>query len=106
MKLRLYKRHHGIHRFIREEEVPNDLCTVVKKPCKVRGFEYSIDNEKALADKVGLLFYISPKRILLTVGDDSGSTGVFSCKYFMPWAKYFDAYVIEVVPEKHLIKKT
>lgn len=100
MKLRLYRRHHGVHNLIREEKVPENTCVVEEVPCKVCGTEYRVNDESKLASEVKLRFDIPAKSCLLAVGDDSGSTGVGSCEHFIPWEKYFDSYIVEIVRRK------
>lgn len=96
MKINLYHRHYGVHSFVSEHEIDLTNSNIITKiPSTYRGFEWVVD-DKELAEKVKPFLPGRVDRCLLCIedADGSGSTGVFECEHFLPWGKYFDAYVI------------
>lgn len=94
MKLRLFRRHFGIHHFIRECKIPIKFKDVVA---------YQDDPNVDFLIKEDLILQYMPKNfighpetVLLTVGNDSGSTAQRHPIFFRQWGKYFDSFVLEL----------
>jgi len=90
MYIQLYRRNRGLHTPIKHLEIPCDFESV-----------YLSDNnidEKLLLESIPEGWLPVPsKRILMTVGSENCSTGQYKLSLFRPWAKYFDAYVLELL---------
>lgn len=89
MFIKLSHRHYGVHSFIKELEIP----------CKFNDVYIGEDNinEKLLLEKIpdGWL-PTDASKILLCVEDEKYSTGQRGLNKFRNWAKYFDAYVLDI----------
>ena len=92
MYIQLMHRHYGLHKPIKHLEIPCEFSDVYLGGNNI--------NENLLLENIpnGWL-PTEPNRILLTVADKYGSTGQIGLNKFMSWAKYFDAYVIELHKE-------
>lgn len=90
MKVILYKRRYGVHRFVKECEVPVSFNKVYIKE--------DVINEDLLLNLLPKNWLpVEPREILLTISDKEGcGTGQRGLNRFLPWAKYFDSYVIEL----------
>lgn len=92
MYIQLMHRHHGIHEPIKHIEIPCEFSDVYRGDNNI--------NEELLLNHIpeGWLS-VEPSRILLAVADKYGSTGQIDLYRFRPWAKYFDAYCLELYKE-------
>lgn len=94
MKIKLFKRHYGIHRFIKEVEFPRVLLKTIYKG------EDNIDEVLLLTvmPENFLPKGIQPNKVLLMVAnsDGIGSTGQRGLKLFRNWSKYYDSFSIEL----------
>ena len=101
MYIELSSRHHGVHKALKHIEIPCNFEDVYKGMDRI--------NEELLLKNIpdGWL-PVHPSRILLTVGNESGSTGQCTNGVFRTWGKYFDAYVLDLLKEplKHWRDKT
>jgi hypothetical protein len=93
MKIRLYHRHYGIHSLKKEIDIKLDFSTVVDE----RGKDIVVYGKRIIAELPKDWLPVKPEAILCTVGDEDASTGIYDCKPFRPWEKYFDAYCVEIV---------
>lgn len=95
MKVRLYKRHYGVHSLVKECEVEGTFRRYGKK---IDGVDsYKINEERFLNALPEKFLPIEAKKVLLTVSEEWGSTAISELNVFRPWAKYFDSYSIELV---------
>lgn len=92
MYIQLMHRHHGFHRPIKHVEIPCTFSDVYLGDNNI--------NEELLLEYIpeGWL-PTKPSLILLTVADECGSTGQRNLNKFRSWAKYFDAYCLELYKE-------
>jgi hypothetical protein len=100
MKIELTHRHYGIHKLVREAEIPgvfSDYAT--PKPDEIRDGEYAIDEGKLLAALPEGFLPLPARRVLLAVGDEDGGTGQSGLSQFRDWAKYFDAYMLTLLAD-------
>jgi hypothetical protein len=99
VKVTLAHRHYGVHTTRAETEIPGvfgDYAT--PKPGADRD-DFVIDEDKILAAlPVGFL-PVAPSRILLAVEDETGGTGQRGLARFRNWAKYFDAYCLNLIKD-------
>lgn len=91
MKVRLYKRHYGVHSFIEEIEIEGTFKKYVKKIDD----NYQIDEEKLLESIPKKFLPVDPKYILLTI-EKSVSVGQSGLSIFKNLSKYFDSYCVEL----------
>ena len=90
MFIQLYHRHYGVHKPIKHTEIPCDFHGVYIGEDRI--------NEELLLNNIPEKWLPVPAgMILLVVGDENGSTGQYDLERFRPWAKYFDAYVLELL---------
>lgn len=92
MKIKLFHRHYGVHTFIREAEVNVLLKSIYHG-------EDDINEPRLLGILPPSLLPkgLTASVVLVTVADSRGiGTGQRGLKLFRNWAKYFDAYVIEL----------
>ncbi len=89
MYIQLMRRCYGVHSPIKHIEIPCEFNDVYL------GDEHI--NEKLLLENIpdGWL-PVEPRMILLTVADETGSTGQGGLEIFMSWGKYFPSYVLEL----------
>ena len=90
MYIQLYHRSYGVHTPIKHIEIPCDFHRVYISNDK-------IDEELLMSNIPDNWLPVPEDRILLTVGNGNGSTGQCNLSIFRPWAKYFDAYVLELL---------
>lgn len=92
MYIQLMHRHYGLHEPIKHTEIACEFSDVYLGDDNI--------NEDLLLEHIpeGWL-PTKPNLILLTVGDKYGSTGQYNLNKFRPWAKYFDAYCLEIHKE-------
>jgi hypothetical protein len=95
MKIKLFKRHYGVHSLVKEIDVPLKFAAIVKKP-KNANDDFIIDEDSVLENIPAKWLSVKPDKILLTVGEKWGSTAQRSPKRFRGWGKYFDAYSLEL----------
>jgi len=104
MKVLLNRRSYGVHKVIKEVEVEGELKDYIVKVKKEKvGAGWSIDHEvdeKKLLNNLPKGFLpVKAENVLLIVGDKHGGTAVSDPKEFRAWAKYFDAYSVEITDE-------
>lgn len=97
VKIVLAHRRLGVHSDVGETEIPgafSDYAT--PKPGGVRD-DYVIDEDRLLAALPDGFLPCASSRVLLAVADDLGGTGQIGLSQFRDWAKYFDAYCLNLV---------
>jgi len=101
VKIKLYYRHFGIHKLKKEIEISanfNDIAEILPKESENNASNNYRINEDMLIELLPQGFLPKQsKNILLSVdnGDDT-SSGQQGLKHFTNWAKYFDAYCLEI----------
>ena len=103
MKVRLFKRHYGVHTMVKETEIDGTLRRYIKKydgeenKNRVGDF-YTINEERLIGALPKNFLPVEPSKVLVCVQDKSkmGSTGQSNLSTFRNWAKYFDSYSIEL----------
>lgn len=98
MKITLAHRHHGVHKNVNEVEIPGGFSDYAT-PKPGGHDDYVIDEERLLAALPDGFLPVPPTRILLAVEDEIGGTGQRGLTHFRDWAKYFDAYCLNLVME-------
>ncbi len=98
MKVELTARHHGVHKLVREAEIPGEFSDYATPlpPDGPRRDEYAINEDALLAALPGEFLPVPAKRVLLAVTDEHGGTGQRGLSRFRDWAKYFDAYTLNL----------
>ena len=95
MKISLAHRHYGVHEPVSETEIPGafgDYATRIPG----RRDNYRIDEDRLIAALPEGFLPVASRRILLAVQDDIGGTGQVGLERFRDWAKYFDAYCLNL----------
>ena len=92
MYIQLMHRHYGCHSPIKHIEIPCEFADVY------RG-KNNIDEDLLLRSIPDGWLPVNPSEILLDVADKWGSIGQRNLKVFHSWAKYFDAYCLELHKE-------
>lgn len=92
MYIQLMHRHYGVHKPIKNIEIPCDFSDVYIA-------EDHINEELLLKNIPDGWLPTKPSKILLTVEAEHGVTGQYGLEKFCSWAKYFDAYVLELHKE-------
>ena len=88
--IQLYHRSYGLQTPIKHLETPCDFKSVYLSDNHI--------NERLLLGSIPVGWLPAPSQmILMTVEDENGSTGQYNLSLFRPWAKYFDAYVLELL---------
>jgi hypothetical protein len=89
MKLSLYFRQNGMHHLKNECEIIGQRNDYI---------EHGKINEQKIIDNLPKDFLKKPERCLLSLAnkDYSGSVAQIGLSVFKNWAKYFDAYVLEI----------
>src|SRR5215510_7862791 len=96
MKITLARRRHGVHRDVAETEITGDFADYAT-PKPGGADDFTIDEDRLLAALPDGFLPCPPGRVLLTVEDEISGTGQRGLTLFQDWAKYFDAYVINLV---------
>ena len=90
----LNHRHHGVHTAIRIFALPPG-----RRFIRRRGDEPLVFERNLLSVLPSGFLPVPAAKILLAVGDGrTGATTVSRPQLFRPWAKYFDAYSLEISP--------
>jgi len=96
MKVILNRRHYGVHSPIKEAIIDGEFTDYYLG-------EDQINEELLLKNLPEGFLPVSPSKVLLSVqnvssktGDVIGATGQRGLKKFKNWAKYFDAYNLEL----------
>lgn len=92
MYIQLMHRHHGLHSPVKHVEIPCEFSEVYLG-------DDNINEELLLTHIPEGWLPTKPSSILLTVADKYGTTGQRGLKKFLSWAKYFDAYCLELHKE-------
>ena len=92
MYIQLMHRHYGVHKPIKHIEIPCEFSDVYLGEDNI--------NEELLLEHIpeGWL-PTTPRLILLAVADKYGFTGQYGLEKFHSWAKYFDAYCLDILKE-------
>jgi hypothetical protein len=99
VKIVLDHRRFGIHSPVSETEIPGefgDYATPMPMP-RIRSDEHAIDEDKLLAALPEGFLPVPAKFVLLAVSDEDGGTGQAGLSRFRNWAKYFDAYILNIM---------
>ncbi len=100
MKINLYSRHHGVYSKVAQTEVPGSFADWVYQgePEGNRRWDETlrVHEDKLLAALPDGFLPVPPRRVLLTVSDETCGTGQGQLERFKPFAKYFDAYVLDL----------
>jgi hypothetical protein len=94
VKITLAHRHYGVHTQRKEAEIPGTLADYAT-PNGPRD-DYSINEDKLLAALPDGFLPVPSNRVLLAVEDEIGGTGQRGLERFRNWAKYFDAYCLNL----------
>jgi hypothetical protein len=98
VKIELDHRHYGIHSPVSEAEIPGefaDYATPRALPNADRD-EYAVDEDRLLAALPDGFLPVGTRSVLLMVADEDGGTALSGLSRFRPWAKYFDAYTLNI----------
>jgi hypothetical protein len=98
VRIVLDHRHYGVHKDVSETEIAgefSDYATLPPAP-RVRTDEYAIDEDALLAALPEGFLPVPARHILLAVSDEDGGTGQSGLSEFRNWAKYFDAYTLNI----------
>lgn len=96
VKITLAHRHYGVHRHVSETEIPGDFSDYATPQANVND-DYVIDEARLLEALPDGFLPCPPARVLLAVSDETGGTGQRGLSLFLNWAKYFDAYCLNLV---------
>jgi hypothetical protein len=96
VKITLAHRHYGVHRKVSETEIPGDFGDYATPKSGSRD-DFTIDETRLLSALPDGFLPCPPARILLAVEDEIGGTGQRDLSLFRDWAKYFDAYCLNLV---------
>lgn len=92
MYIQLMHRHYGLHSPIKHIEIPCEFSEVYLSNDNI--------NEELLLESIPKDWLPTKvENILLAVADKYGSTGQCGLNKFRSWAKYFDAYCLELHKE-------
>lgn len=100
MKVTLAHRHYGVHADRAETEIPGAFSDYATPKPDARRDDYVIDEDKLLAALPDEFLPVPPARILLAVVDKVGGTGQRGLTHFRDWAKYFDAYCLNLIADE------
>lgn len=92
MYIQLMHRHYGLHSPVKHIEIPCEFSEVCLG-------EDNINEELLLQSIPEGWLPTKSENILLAKADKYGSTGQRNLKKFRSWAKYFDAYCLELHKE-------
>jgi hypothetical protein len=96
LRITLAHRHYGLHEQVAEALIPGEFSDYATPVPDTHG-DYVIDEDKLLAALPEGFLPVPAKRILLAVDDEIGGTGQRGLSHFKDWAKYFDAYCLNLV---------
>jgi hypothetical protein len=100
VKVTLYYRRYGVYDKRGETEVPGQFTdwAYQGEPEGSRSWDERLrfHEDKLIAALPAGFLPVPPSRILLTVSDDLGGTGQSQLDRFKPFAKYFDAYALDL----------
>lgn len=99
MKVTLAHRHFGMHTQTNETEIPGAFGDYATPDPRGGHDAYQINEDKLLAALPAHFLPVPANHILLLVEDDLGGTGQTELERFRNWAKYFDAYCLNLVKE-------
>lgn len=97
MKITLAHRHYGVHTQVREAEIPGDFADYATPNPEGGHEDYAIDEDRLISALPDGFLPCPPGRILLAVDRETGGTGQVGLSRFRDWAKYFDAYCLNLV---------
>ena len=89
MYIQLMHRHYGLHSPVKHTQIPCEFSEVYLG-------DNHINEDLLLASIPEGWLPAKPSQILLAIGTKYGSTGQYGLKQFHSWAKYFDAYCLEL----------
>lgn len=92
MYIQLMHRHYGVHEPIKHVEIPCEFSEVYLG-------DDNINEELLLKSIPAGWLPTKPEQILLAVATKNWSTGQCKLTKFRSWAKYFDAYCLELHKE-------
>lgn len=95
MKITLAHRHFGVHKTVKETEVPGDFSDYATTVPDTHG-DYVIAEDKLIAALPDGWLPGPARHILLAVDEEWGGTGQRGLTRFRDWAKYFDAYCLNL----------
>jgi len=98
VRIVLDHRHYGVHKDVSETEIAGEFAdyATLMPPPRIRSDEYAIDEDALLAALPEGFLPAPPRHILLAVSDEDGGTGQSGLSQFRNWAKYFDAYTLNI----------
>jgi len=101
MKVRLHRRHHGVHDLVRETEVPGTFAEWATPGDPGPGRDWTarirVDEERLVVALPEGFLPVPPSRVLVGVEDEDSGTALSQLTVFRPWGKYFDAYCLWLV---------
>lgn len=98
VKVTLSHRHYGVHREVAETEIPGDFSDYAT-PIPGRPSDYVVDEDRLLAALPDDFLPCPAGKVLLTIEDEFSFTAQTGLMRFRDWAKYFDAYCLNLVEE-------
>jgi hypothetical protein len=99
MKVTLAHRHYGVHRNVAETEIPGSFSDYATPKSGGDSDDYVINEARLLAALPDDFLPVPSARILLAVEDEIGGSGQRGLTQFRDWAKYFDAYCLNLIQE-------
>ena len=100
MRVTLYKRHYGVHSYVKKCYVKGKYTDYLEKlPSKPHDAADNFKvNEELLIQRLPKRFLlVEPSEVLLDVRTDkNGGSGQRGLTHFRNWCKYFDSYSIEL----------
>lgn len=99
MKVTLAHRHFGVHAPVSEAEISEEFSDYATASPQGRHGDYQIDEDKLLAALPADFLPVPADRVLLAVDHRSFWTGQVGLTRFRSWAKYFDAYCLNLVQD-------
>lgn len=99
MKVYLRHRHLGVHKAVREIEIAGKFQDYLVQDNEDKT-QRVLNEQKILSELPKDFLPRSPERILLMVSEGRLSTAISVPSFFRRWAKYFDAYTLDIIDEK------
>ncbi|GAA3958479.1 hypothetical protein GCM10023085_46110 [Actinomadura viridis] len=96
MKITLAHRHYGVHTNRAQTEIPGSFSDYATPSPGTARDTYVINEELLISALPDGFLPVEPRRILLAVVDETGGTGQRRLSRFRDWAKYFDAYCLNL----------